>query len=440
MRFRDLRFKCRFGRSLALVVLTSFALSVPAMGQMSFEQAPINYKQAPVNDPVSRLQKKLDSGEAILTYDPHFGYLTSLLEHLDVPVSAQALVFSKTSFQLRRISPRSPRAVYFGDNVYLGWVQGGDVMELSAVDPNLGANFYTLSQRESPEPKFVRHTDTCLQCHGSSLTRGVPGHLVRSVYTDPDGQLILSAGTFLTDHCSPLEQRWGGWYVTGRHGSQRHLGNLLVQESDDPQHMDTDKGANITDLAGRFETSSYSTPHSDIVALMVLEHQTGMHNLITQANFLTRLALRDQKIMNEMLERPDDYCSDSTKRRIRNAGEPVVKYMLFGGEIKLTDPIQGTSAFAQEFASRGPRDSQGRSLRELDLKSRLFKYPCSYLIYSEAFDALPGPAKDHIYQRLCEVLTGQDKSDDFAHLSSEDRTAIHEILRDTKRGLPDYWN
>ena len=430
----------RFGARLALMALTILAFSVPAVGQMSFEQAPINYRQAPVSDPVSRLQKRLDAGEVELRHDARFGYLKSLIEHLDVPASTQMLVFSKTSFQLRRISPRSPRAVYFGDDVYLGWVQSGDVMELSTVDPNLGANFYTLSQRKSAEPKFVRQTDTCLQCHGSSLTRGVPGHLVRSVYPDPDGQLVLSAGTFLIDHSSPFAQRWGGWYVTGRHGSQRHLGNLLVQASDDPEHLDTDKGANVTDLGDRFATSSYLTPHSDIVALMVLEHQASLHNLFTLANFKTRLALRDGKIMNEMLERPQDYLSESTKRRIRNAGEPVVKYMLFSEEIKLTDPIHGTSEFAREFASRGPRDSRGRSLREFDLKSRLFKYPCSYLIYSAAFDGLPAAAQAQIYQRLWDVLAGRDKSDDFTHLSSEDRTAIREILRDTKRGLPDYWS
>ena len=424
---------------MLLAVLTTVALSAPALGQISFEGAPINYNQAPVNDPVSRLQRKLDAGEEKLDRDPRFGYLKSLLRHFDVPASAQSLVFSKTSFQLRRISPRSPRALYFGDDVYLGWVPGGDVMEISAVDPNLGVNFYTLSQQESAKPKFVRQTDTCLQCHGSSLTRGVPGHLVRSVYPDPDGQLILSAGTFLTDHESPLKERWGGWYVTGRHGAQRHLGNLLVGESDDPQHLDMDKGANITDLATRFETSKYLTPHSDIIALMVLEHQTSMHNRITRANFQTRVALRDQGVMNELLERPDDYRSESTNRRISKAAELVVPYLLFGGEITLTDPIQGTSGFAREFVARGPRDSQGRSLREFDLKSRLFKYPCSYLIYSKAFGGLPAAVKDPIYRRLWEVLTGQDKSDDFAHLSSEDRTAIREILRDTQRGLPDYW-
>lgn len=428
------------GGLLALAVLTTFALSAPATGQMSFDEAPINYSQAPVNDPVSRLQEQLDAGKAQLQHDPRFGYLKSLLKQLDIATSAQSLVFSKTSFQLKRISPSSPRALYFGDDVYVGWVPAGDVMELSAVDPNLGVNFYTLAQRESGEPRFVRHTDTCLQCHGSSLTRGVPGHLVRSVYPDPDGQLVLSAGTFLTDHTSPFRERWGGWYVTGRHGAQRHLGNLLVRESDDPRHLDTDKGANITDLADRFETSSYLTPHSDIVALMVLEHQTGMHNRITQANFKTRLALRDQGVMNEMLERPEDYRSDSTKRRIEKAAEKVVQYMLFGGEIQLTEPIQGTSGYAREFAARGPSDSQGRSLREFDLKNRIFKYPCSYLVYSHAFDGLPEAVKAPIYRRLWEVLTGQDKSEDFAHLSSDDRSAIREILRDTKLGLPDYWD
>jgi hypothetical protein len=119
--------------------------------------------------------------------------------------------------------------------------------------------------------------------------------------------------------------------------------------------------------------------------------------------------------------------------------EAVVKYMLFQGEATLSEPIAGTSEFAKEFAARGPFDSKGRSLREFDLKSRMFRYPMSYTIYSRQFDGLATEAKERIYLRLWEVLTGADTSGDFEHISKADRQAIIEIIRDTKRNLPTYW-
>lgn len=422
-----------------LAVLALWSVSTTAWSQVSFEEPPIDYLRAPLSDPVAELQKRVDQKAVELEFDEDHGYLKSLLEHLGVPTASQVLVFSKTSFQLKRISPRSPRAVYFDDDVYVGWVRGGDVVEIAAVDPRQGAVFYTLDQKETEHPRFLRRTYECLQCHSSSLTRGVPGHLVRSVYPAPDGRPILNAGTFLTDHTSPLKERWGGWYVTGQHGAQRHLGNLLVRSAEGPEALDTDAGANLTDLRGRFDQDAYLSPHSDLVALMVLEHQTQLHNLITKANFLTRITLNDEKIMNDMLERPAGHRSESSLRRIASAAEPLVKYLLMCGEAPLTAPISGTSSFAAEFASRGPRDRQGRSLRELDLNTRLFKYPCSFLIYGESFDELPAPVKDRVYERLWEVLTGEDRTDDFAHLSLGDRRAILEILRDTKPGLPACW-
>jgi hypothetical protein len=425
---------------MGLAVFIFGSSRLPAFGQVAFEQPPIDYLNARPSDRVASLQAKLDAGEVSLQYDPEHGYLKSVLEQLGIPVSSQSLVFTKTSFQLKRISPQTPRAVYFNDDVYVGWVQGGDVMEVSTVDPHLGANFYTLSQTELVRPKFQRQTHECLQCHGSTLTKGVPGHVVRSVYPAPDGQPILSQGTYLTDHSSPLTERWGGWYVTGQHGAQRHLGNLLVRQGVDRDQVDTNPGANVTDLSKYFNTTPYLTPHSDIVALMVLEHQVNMHNLLTNANFLTRLALRDQRVMNEMLDRPADYQSETTIHRIRSAGEPVVKHLLFTGETKLTDPVSGTSGFSEEFSAGGARDDQGRSLRDFDLQSRLFKYPCSYAVYSAAFDTLPPSVKEYIYQRLWEVLSGKDTGKDFQHLSSADRQAIREILRATKPGLPEYWS
>lgn len=397
-----------------------------------YEHEAIQYLKSPSNDPVARLQKDIDSGKVRLTYNAKNGYLSSILSNLKVPVSSQILVFSKTSFQRERISPNTPRALYFNDGVYVGWVQGGSVLEFSAVDPQLGAVFYVLEQSKFGKPKFHRQTFECLQCHNSSMTSGVPGHIMRSVYARPDGQPEFRAGTFVTTDASPLNERWGGWYVTGKHGTMRHMGNAFVQVSDEVVTLDREKYANVTDLKRFLDTTPYLSKHSDIVALMVIEHQGHIQNLITKANYHTRMGLHYDTMLNKELNRPEGYRSDSTKSRIQSVCEPLLQAMLFTEEEPLTDKITGTSGFTEQFAAQGPKDKQGRSLRELDLKARLFRYPCSYLIYSPEFDSLPELAKDYIYRRLHEVLTGKDQSKPFARLSETDRKAILEILLDTK--------
>jgi hypothetical protein len=263
---------------------------------------------------------------------------------------------------------------------------------------------------------------------------------VRSVYPAPDGQPVYNAGSFVTDHTSPLEERWGGWYVTGTLGDQTHMGNVFVRDRANPEDLDRAAGSNVTDLAGRLDVSAYLADTSDIVALMVLEHQTQMQNRIIAANYQARMALHYERVMNEALGRPAGTLSDSTRRRIEGPAEDLVEYLLFCGETPLTAPVAGTSGFAEQFASRGPRDARGRSLREFDLTTRLFRYPCSYLIDSESFDALPGEVKAYVYRRLSEILTGEDQGPEFAHLSPEDRRAILEILRDTRADLPADWN
>ena len=409
-----------------------------ARGQ-DFEREPINYEAASVNNPVSRLQARLDSGETKLDFDDRVGYLKAVLRELDVPESSQMLVFSKTSLQRHRIAPRTPRAIYFNDDMYVGFCQHGDVAEFSAVDPQLGVVFYTLDQEETDKPKFTRQNDNCLLCHASTQTRSVPGHLVRSVYVDPVGFPVFAMGTHRIDHTSPLAKRWGGWYVTGTHGEQTHLGNLIVSGKQVREPVDNTAGQNVTDLSSLLKTSAYLTPHSDLVALMVLEHQAETHNLITRANFTTREALYAEARLNKDLNEPEGHRWQSTNTRIQSAGNELVKYLLFSGEASLTAKLRGTTSFAEEFTARGPRDPQGRSLRDFDLARRLFKYPCSYLIYSRSFDALPREAKDFVYRRLWEVLSGADQTQDFAHLSALDRAAIREILCSTRPGLPDYW-
>lgn len=420
-----------------IAFLTILSPLTPVCGA-DLDGPPIRYSDALAKNAISRLEERLAGGKVRLAYDDRFGFLPSLLKELQVPRSSQLLVFSKTSLQRQRIAPDTPRALYFSDDVYIGYCQLGEVLEIAAVDPQLGAVFYTLEQNRTEKPRFVRHQDSCLSCHGSSQNQGLPGHLVRSVYPDENGYPILSSGSFRIDQASPLKQRWGGWYVTGTHGKQQHLGNLIVRDKREPEQIDNRDGMNVTDLSKRIQIPDYLTAHSDIVALMAMEHQTEMHNRITRAGLQTRIALWDQTELNRELGRPITYRSDTTWRRIKGACDPLVKYLLFSGEAKLTDEIRGTSGFAEEFVKQGPRDPRNRSLRDLDLKTRLFRYPCSYLIYSEAFDALPAEARDYVLQSLWDVLHGGG-GNDFAHLSSTDRRDILEILLATKKNLPKYW-
>ena len=413
-----------------------------AMAQMEFEAAPISYDTAPVNNRVTKLQAKIDAGEVEVQALRNHGYLNAILQLLDVPQSSQVLVFSKTSLQLRRISPDRPRAVYFNDDTYVGYCQQGEVLEIATQDPQQGTIFYTLEQAkpgdDSAKPMFLRDKGQCLTCHASSRTQGVPGLLVRSVYSDGGGHPLLGSGTFSTDHTSPFTKRWGGWYVSGQHGSMRHMGNVQAHRKS-PENIDREAGANVTDLSKIVSVGHYLTPHSDLVALMVLEHQVQMHNFVTLANFETRSAQHHDKIMNEALERPEEFRSELTGRRINGVADKLVKYMLYSGEFALESPVSGTSPFTEEFQKHGPRDSKGRSLRDLDLHTRLFKYPCSYLIYSDAFQSLPAEVKGVVLTKVHDVLTGKNNSPEFAHLSTDDRQAILEILRETLPELPAEW-
>jgi hypothetical protein len=349
----------------------------------------IRYGKRPARDPVAPLAEKLRAGAANLTFDPDHGYLPAVLRELKIPLSSQVLVFSKTSFQAVRIAPRLPRAIYFNDEVTVGWVRGGDVVEFAAADPDLGTVFYSLDQEERQRPSIERRGMECLQCHHAPATQGVPGLMVRSVETDRYGKPMFPEPSYITDHRSPLDQRWGGWYVSGTHGSARHMGNTGV--------------LNKTDLREFFDIGAYLTPHSDIVALMVLEHQTQALNLIARATYQFKMG------------------------KTADIGE-LARYLSFQGEAPLEAPLEGTSGFARQFAQQGPRDPRGRSLRDFDLKGRIFRYPLSFLIYSRAFDGMPPALRERIWRELYDRL----------RKSSDGRSAI-EVVRATKPGVPAYW-
>ena len=389
---------------------------------MPFDEDTINYSKAREAGPIARLQQRVDAGELRLAHDERFGYLPSLLSALGVSTNSQMLVFSKTSFQRERIAPKTPRAIYFNDDVYVGFVQGSSMLEISAVDPKLGGIFYTLEQTKVDRPKFVR-TDQCLECHASAKSMGVPGHLVRSFATDENGAVDMATGISLVSHRTPIEERWGGWYVTGDAGKQRHRGNLFgkaafAKHEKDPGHL-----GNLAELKRFFDTAEYPAAGSDIVALMVMEHQIHMHNFLTRLNYESTIALQQYGHI----------------KYLKNIIEAFLRYALFVEEVPLTAPIKGSSSFSADFARIGPRDAQGRSLRDFDLQTRLFKHPLSYLIYSDAFDQLPTKLKERLYERLLEILDGEDTSAAFEKLTPETRQAIHEILLATKKDLPASW-
>ena len=418
---------------MAWIVCHGLTIS-SASAQFDYEQPPIAYSTTVANDRIARLAASLESGEKVLAWSEKQGWLPDLLKQLQVSPESQTLVFSKTSLQIRQIAPGNPRAIYFSDDAYLGFVPGGDLIELSAVDPLIGPVFYTLEQQKQERPRIRRDENQCLTCHATSKTQGVPGYLVRSVFAGSDGQPLYGLGTTTTNHTTPLKDRFGGWYVTGQHGSMRHRGNVFAKNATD-HPIDFEAGANKDAVPRAARIERYPRASSDIVALMVLEHQSQMHNFITAAHYEARQALAYQETMNKALERPADFRSESTTRRIHTAAEQLVRCLMFADEFQLTSPIAGTSQFVAEFQQLGPRDSSGRSLRQFDLQTRLLKYPCSYLIYSEAFDQLPAEVKRHVGQRLREILFAESAERGFEHLTTELRVAIREILRETKPGL-----
>ena len=396
----------------------------------------IQYTDGPVDNVVADLNERLEAGEVDLRWEGRSGYLRSALAALDLPVESQLLVFSPTSFQAEHIEFDNPRALYFADEVSLGWVRGADVLEIAAFDRRQGSVFYTLAQTPDEEPRFERR-ETCLACHLSWDTLGVPGLQAMSMFPLPKNPNAYASGHFV-DHRSRIEDRWGGWYVTGAHGGSAHMGNVEVEDVDDPNATFGVVPPVIESLEGRFDLEGFPTPYSDVVALLVLDHQVHMTNLITRVGWeARRIAHREAHVAPTDRGRSTD---DGRFREIVDeAAIELVDYLLFVDEAPLPSGIAGASGFAEAFAARGPHDRRGRTLREVGLDGRLFRYPCSYLIYTAAFDALPDFALDAIYRRMWAVLSGEVTESPYDRLSLADRQAIVEILRDTKPDLPDYF-
>ncbi len=435
--------------SLITGIVASVLVSISSLASAfdpAYENAPVFYSETEPDSDLTRLFARIDKGEKLLTGENDKELVHQFLDLMKVPRESQVLVFSKTSAQNSRISPHTPRAIYFSDDTYIGWVQGGH-FEVASLDPKLGVVFHlvNLIGKKKGESPTISRDRSCLDCHAGSSNRNYPGLMVRSVFPGESGQPFFHAGTFHTRQDSPIEQRWGGWYVTGEVGNRKHMGNSLARETDEKTRevsLDPMTDEPVEDLKKFFNPNPYlSGGVSDIVALMILEHQVGTHNALIQANLITQQTLHRQKEMQKAFGEPEDGpLTETNERIINNLADKVLKEMLFAKELQLPEEgIEGGSQFQQAFQANRKKDKQGHSLKDLRLYERLFKYRCSYLIYSDAFTHLPVEFKEVFFKKLHGILTDSASHADYAYLGSAERKRIHEILTETLPGLPGYW-
>lgn len=388
------------------------------------EHPAIDYASRPVTDVVERLNARLAAGETTLAFDPGSGYLRALLQALDVPASSQMLVLSRTGVQRAFTSPGNPRALYFNEQVSVGYIRHSPFLELIAHDPVQGAVFYTLDQKPAATPALSRQRG-CLTCHVATATLDVPGFMTRSLAALADGTPTLRFGSEdVVDHRTPIARRWGGFFVTGRPGASTHLGNSVVTPAGERRMLVTTGPQQVVSLEGAVGLDSYPGATSDVVALAVFDHQTRALNLLTRLGWEARVAAHEGRVP---LETPG----------VQALVADTVDYLLFVGEAPMPGGLTGASGFAEWFSARGAKDRQGRTLHALDLRTRLMRHPLSYTIESPGFDALPDEVREAVYAGIARVLGG-DPSPKYAHLSASDRRAIGEILRDVKPGAARY--
>jgi hypothetical protein len=434
----------------AAVVVTVAGVAVAAMGQLTerplagaLAHPAIGYYTQPSHDLVSALNHDIENGTVPVVFDETSGYLQSVLTALHVPADSQMLVMSKTGVQALYTGPANPRAIFFNDAVTVGYIRGAPLLELAVQDPQQGVLFYTVEQKPQQRPLFERRP-ACLSCHQNYATLHVPGMLARSVFMAADGLALSQFGSYDSDDRTPFRRRWGGWYVTGDAGSMRHIGNAVMTETVKHEAIVSDSALHPIAMDALFDGRGYPSSHSDIAALMVFQHQAHTMNLITRLGWETRMAThpRTEKT-GENAENAEKHFSAISAPSAVFSDAPLkdtvielVDYMLFADEQPLTAAVKGSSGFAERFGAEGPKDHRGRSLRQLDLNQRLMRYPCSYMVYSAAFAALPADARTAVYVRMWDILSGRDSTPKYERLSDADRHDVVDILRETLHDLP----
>ena len=422
--------------SFALLSLTGARAA--AQQREPFEDAPINYTASQPRDRIARLnatfQKQADEIRSL----PAKKRLRWLLDQLEVPIESQLLVFSKTSLQRNLISPETPRALFFSDEAYVGWAAGGG-FEITVFDAELGATFYLLDQHETgPAPLFNRSGE-CLLCH--TRHEHTPSLRTRSVFPDANGEPLSGSGGANIEPSTPLSERWGGWYVTGASSRLQHHGNIIGATIADFEGPSAKIGRTLPSLKDLVDTHRYPLNTSDIVALLMHDHQVHVHNVLATANQDARIALYRWPAMREILGLPTDAPPSGSCVVVFNSqAEKVIEALLCKDEAPFpAEGIHGDGVFEKAYTRSRKADGHNRSLRDLELNTRLFRYRCSPLIYSQSFASLPKPLHELILRKLSAGLRAFPPSENFAHLGEAERLAIHEILTATLTDLPADW-
>jgi hypothetical protein len=415
----------------ARVLCLFLALGAALVAQGFHQRFPTQYRKAKDDNAITALNLRLQAGEVQLPSVGQSGRLRALLAALAVPESSQMLVFSKTSLQRHRISPGSPRALFFGPDVYVGWVPGAAMLEVAAGDARLGLVFYTLVQDPEQAP-VLRRDDSCLSCHGGERTDDEPGLLLRSVFPDAAGDPISSAGEALVTFRSPLAERWGGWLVTG-HFAGPHRGNgTAVRDDAGNWRVAGRVAADLGAFAEDFAVGDYPVRTSDVGALMALEQQVTVHNLLIRASLQVRTLLACDAALHGPSDEPG--MRDPTARIVDRLARQIATTLMFGDEAPLTDrDAVADGTFAAAFASQWPRDSAGRSLGQLDLRERVFVLPLSPMVHSPAFAAMPPELRDAVLERL-RVALGRGRFPGGVAMTADQRLALHAHLRATLAG------
>jgi hypothetical protein len=390
-----------------------------------FKEPPHEYQKRTPSDRFTKLKANIETGKVRLDHTNAKANLVSLLRALGISPFTQTLVFSTTSLQLSRISPENPRAIYFNEDIYVGWVPGGKV-EVIGIDPQWGAITYMFEiPRPKSPPSPIQRATRCMNCHSSGDIGGAPGLLISSVVPGPGGGSLDAFRQGKSGHEVPFNERFGGWHVTGRHGITKHWGNLTGTLS--PAGLKT-----IPNKPGqRFPLDRYPVPTSDILAHLLFEHQVGFVNRVVSSTYRTRAVLAGSV--------PSIGDSDAHTFLDKEANS-LVRYLLFADEAKFPAAgVDGYPLLLKDFSKNRRQNKMGFSLKDLDLSTRLFRFRCSYMIYSDSFAGLPQELKTRVFHKLDQALSIETDSPHFAYLPILEKRTIRSILGETLSGLPKDW-
>lgn len=402
-----------------------------------YELEPHGYFSKDAKDPTTLLLKRIQRGEVVITEANGKPLVERFLKELKLDKDTQVLVFSKTSLQRRAVSYNNPRALYFNESVYLGWMPNGRI-EIASFDPELGPLFYFQRQLDDKTSPLFARTRSCLGCHAGDATNFLPGSLGRSVYPDQTGRPIKSLDDYRrSGHHIPLHDRYGGWFVSGNHGTMRHMGNAIATRENGKVSIDREKFVNLEKLDRFFRTESYPAPGSNIAALLVFDHQVTMHHRLVEAAYRARQSLFDSKLDPGEMD-VSKLAKGRSMEEFMEGRDKVIDYMLFREEIAIPR-VSCDPGFRRAFTANRLPDQKKRSLKDLRLDGRIFENRCSYMIYSPTFEHLPPMLKGAIYRRIHEILTAKKPVEGFEHFEQDEKQRILEILHATKDDLPAGW-